>query len=514
MIFDMAVTREEVTTSLIILAMILVFVKTLRSKSRKQVSLPGPWSFPIIGNLLQLGDHPYLTFMEMRKRYGDVFLIKLGMVPVVVVNGMKMVKQVLLTDGEHFAGRPNMYTFSFASEGKSFSFSVNYGESWKLHKKIASNALRRFSKAKSKSSICSSLPEEHVVEEVSEMIKVFAELTSKNGSFDPRNAITCAVANVICALCFGKRYDHSNEEFLKIVKTNDDFLKASSVANPADFIPCFRYLPLRIINAPRKFYQDLNQFIALHVQDHLTTYDKNYMRDITDVLISMCQNKYAATKKATLNDDEIISTVSDIFGAGFETVSTCLYWSFLYLIHYPEVQAKIQEEIDKNIGLKSPRFEDRKILPYTEAFINEIFRHSPLVPFTIPHCTTADTTLNGSFIPRKTCIFINLYQVNHDETIWDNPTVFRPERFLNENGELNKSLTEKVLIFGMGIRKCLAEDLSRNEIFVFITTVLQHLELKKCPGAELDMTPIYGLATKPKPYQLQAVPRFPGSWCS
>lgn len=99
-------------------------------------------------------------------------------------------------------------------------------------------------------------------------------------------------------------------------------------------------------------------------------------------------------------------------------------------------------------------------------------------------------------------------------TIWDNPTVFRPERFLNENGELNKSLTEKVLIFGMGIRKCLAEDLSRNEIFVFITTVLQHLELKKCPGAELDMTPIYGLSTKPKPYQLQAVPRFPGSWCS
>lgn len=48
------------------------------------------------------------------------------------------------------------------------------------------------------------------------------------------------------------------------------------------------------------------------------------MRDITDVLISMCQNKYAATKKATLNDDEIISTVSDIFGAGmWEYLSIC-----------------------------------------------------------------------------------------------------------------------------------------------------------------------------------------------
>ncbi|XP_015427788.1 PREDICTED: cytochrome P450 1A5-like isoform X2 [Myotis davidii] len=421
MTLDKAITPEEVTTSLIILVIVFVFVRALMSKRRRQVSPPGPWSFPLIGNLLQLGDHPFLTFTEMRKKYGDVFLVKLGVVPVVVVNGMEMVKHVLLKDGEHFAGRPNMHTFSFLAEGKSFSFSVNYGESWKLHKKIASSALRTFSKAEAKSSTCSCLLEEQVIEEVSELVKVFAELTSKKGSFDPRNAITCAVANVVCALCFGKRYDHSDEEFIRIVKTNDDLLKASSVANPADFIPCFRYLPLRIINAPRVFYRALNEFITRHVQDHLTTYDKDHMRDITDALINTCHKKYATTKTATLNDDEIISTVNDIFGAGFETVSTCLYWSFLYLIHYPEIQARIQEEIDGNIGLKPPRFEDRKMLPYTEAFINEVFRHASFIPFTIPHCTTADTTLNGYFIPKNTCTFINMYQVNHDET---RPSIF------------------------------------------------------------------------------------------
>lgn len=95
----MAVTPGEVTTSLIILVIVFVFVRALKSKGRKHVYLPGPWSFPIIVNLLQLGNQPYLTFIEMRKKYGDVFLIKLGMVPVVVVNGMQMVKQVLLKDG-------------------------------------------------------------------------------------------------------------------------------------------------------------------------------------------------------------------------------------------------------------------------------------------------------------------------------------------------------------------------------------------------------------------------------
>ncbi|XP_007937774.2 cytochrome P450 1A4-like [Orycteropus afer afer] len=511
MIFNLAVTAGEVTTSLIVLVMAFVFLRVLGSKSGKILSLPGPWSFPIIGNLLQLGDHPYLTFMEMRKKYGDVFLIKLGMVPVVVVNGMEMVKQVLLKDGEHFAGRPNMHTFSVLAEGKSFSFSVNYGESWKLHKKIASNALRTFSKAEAKSSTCSCLLEEHVTEEVSEMVKFFAELTSKNDSFEPRNLITSAVANVVCALCFGKRYEHNDEDFLKIVKTNDELLKASSPANPADFIPCFRYLPLRIINAPREFYQALNQFIAGHVKDHIKTHDKDHIRDITDALINICHNKHASTKTAILSDDEIISTVHDLFGAGFETISTCLYWSFLYLIYYPEIQAKIQEEIDKNIGLKSPRFEDRKVLPYTEAFINEIFRHVSFLPFTIPHCTTVDTSLNGYFIPRKTCVFINMYQVNHDETIWDNPNLFRPERFLDKNGELNKSLIDKVLIFGMGIRKCLGEDVARNEIFIFLTTILQQLKLSKCSGAQLDLAPRYGLTMKPKPYQLKAELRSSGS---
>ena len=142
------------------------------------------------------------------------------------------------------------------------SYAFN-GENWKLHKKIASNALQTFSKAEAKSSTCSCLLEEHVIEEVSELVKVFTELTSESGSFEPRGAITCAMANVIYTLCFGKRYDHSDEEFLRIVKTDDDLLKASNATNPADFIPSFRYLPLQTINAPQEFYHAPNQAFIL-----------------------------------------------------------------------------------------------------------------------------------------------------------------------------------------------------------------------------------------------------------
>lgn len=95
----------------------------------------------------------------------------------------------------------------------------------------------------------------------------------------------------------------------------------------------------------------------------------------------------------------------------------------------------------------------------------------------------------------------------HHRTLWVDPSLFNPKRFLNENGELNKSLAEKVLIFGMGIRKCLGEEVARNEIFVILTTVLQKLRLEKPPEDQLDLSPLYGLALTPKPYQVKVLPR-------
>nr|XP_034955979.1 cytochrome P450 1A1-like isoform X2 [Zootoca vivipara] len=443
------VSFSKVTIAFFTVASILISIRIFMKS--KQPRPPGPWSLPIVGNLLHLGEHPYVSFDRMRKKYGDVFQIKLGMVPVVVVNGLDAVRQVLLRDGESFAARPDMHTFSFFADGESLSFSVKYGESWKLQKQIASKALRSLTKSEATSSTCSCLLEEHVCAEALELVKTFMELSKQADSFDPADSTTCAVANVVCALCFNKRYDHDDEEFLCMLK--------------------------------------------------------NHLRDIMDALISVGNEKREDGKGPALSHKKIIVTVNDIFGAGFATLSVCLQWIFLYLISNPEIQTKIQEEIDAKIGERPPRFEDRKVLHYTEAFLHEIFRHTSFLPFTIPHCTTKDATLNGYHIPAKTCIFVNMYQVNHDESLWEDPYLFKPHRFLNENGELNKSLAEKVLIFGMGIRKCLGEEVARNEVFVILTTILQQLRLEKPPEDHLDLNPIYGLSMAPKPYRIKVLLR-------
>ncbi|XP_075119639.1 cytochrome P450 1A1-like [Leptodactylus fuscus] len=485
----------------LLLASIILLVLRLR---KQKMSLPGPWTLPIFGNFFQIGDQAHKSLTKMRDTYGDVFLIKLGMMPVVVVSGFETVKKVLGKQGEHFANRPNMYSFSLLADGKSMTFSEKYGDAWKTHKKIMRNTLRTLSKSEANSLNHSCRLEEYVCAEASDLVNRMEQLSKNHGKFNPFPLITLTVANVVCALCFGNRNNHNDKEFLRIIEINNDVQKASGAGLLADFIPIFKFLPSKELKELKKFVQSFNDFIAKSVQEHYASHDENNIRDITDALIKLCNDKDKTDKCDKLSNEQIISTVIDIFGAGFETISSGLLWCMLYLLKYPNNQEKIQKEIDEIIGTsRSPRFEDRKNLHYTEAFINEVLRHSSFVPFTIPHCTAMDTNLNGYYIPKDTSVFINMYQVNHDQTVWRDADLFIPERFLDKHGHIEKSLIDKVFIFGMGVRKCLGEDVARNEMFIFLTSILQHLTLVKDPEADLDLTPVFGLTMKPKPYNLR-----------
>jgi 26-hydroxylase len=81
--------------------------------------------------------------------------------------------------------------------------------------------------------------------------------------------------------------------------------------------------------------------------------------------------------------------MSDLFSAGQETVKTTLQWGILFMLHNPEVQAKIQEELDAVVGRKRlPNLSDAPFLPYTEATICEILRRSNVAGLGTTHATT------------------------------------------------------------------------------------------------------------------------------
>uniref|UniRef100_A0A8C4MFM5 unspecific monooxygenase n=1 Tax=Equus asinus asinus TaxID=83772 RepID=A0A8C4MFM5_EQUAS len=447
--FSVPISATELLLASAIFFLVFWLVRAWQPQIPKGLkSPPGPWGWPLLGHVLTLGKNPHLALSRLSQRYGDVMQIRIGSTPVLVLSGLDTVRQALVRQGDDFKGRPHLHSFTLISDGQSMTFSPDSGPVWAARRRLAQNALKSFSIASDPASSSSCYLEEHVSKEAEYLIRKFQELMAGVGHFDPYKYVVMSVANVIC---FGEDLN-------------------------------------------KKFYI----FMQKMIKEHYKTFEKGHIRDITDSLIEHCQDKRLdENANIQLSDEKIINVVLDLFGAGFDTVTTAISWSLLYLVTRPSMQKKIQEELDTVIGrARHPRLSDRPQLPYMEAFILETFRHSSFVPFTIPHCTTRDTSLSGFYIPKGHCVFVNQWQINHDQKLWGDPSEFRPERFLNPNGTINKALSEKVVLFGLGKRKCIGETIGRLEVFLFLAILLQQVEFSVPPGVKVDMTPIYGLSMK------------------
>ncbi|XP_040022738.2 cytochrome P450 1A1 [Gasterosteus aculeatus] len=495
-------------TTLCLVYLIYKFFHTEIPKGLRR--LPGPKPLPLIGNVLELGSRPYLSLTAMSKRYGHIFQIQIGMRPVVVLSGNDTLRQALIKQGDDFAGRPDLYSFRLINDGKSLAFSTDQAGVWRARRKLAYSALRSFSTLEGTTPEYSCMLEEHILKEGKYLIQQLKDVMASDGSFDPFRHIVVSVANVICGMCFGRRYSHDDQELLSLVNLSDEFSQVAGSGNPADFIPALRFLPNALMTKFKDINARFNIFVQKIVSEHYATYDKDHIRDITDSLIDHCEDrKLDENSNVQMSDEKIVGIVNDLFGAGFDTVSTTLSWSVMYMVAHPEIQERLHQELKDKVGLdRSPLLSDKPNLPFLEAFILESLRHSSFLPFTIPHCTTKDTSLNGYFIPKDTCVFINQWQVNQDPELWKDPSTFNPDRFLSADGtEINKLKGERVMAFGMGKRRCIGEVIARNEVYLFLAIIVQKLHFHAIPGEPLDMTPEYGLTMKHKRCHLRATMR-------
>lgn len=259
-------------TTVCLVYLILKFFRTEIPEGLRR--LPGPKPLPIIGNVLDMGSRPYLSLTAMSKQYGPVFQIQIGMRPVVVLGSSDVLRQALIKQGDDFAGRPDLYSFKFINDGKSLSFSTDKAGVWRARRKLAYSALRSFANLEGTTPEYSCVLEEHICKEGEHLIKQLNSVMKEDGSFDPFRNIVVSVANVICGMCFGRRYDHNDQELLSLVNLSDEFVQVVGSGNPADFIPLLQYLP----STTMKKFVSLNdrfiKFVQKIVTEHYATFDK------------------------------------------------------------------------------------------------------------------------------------------------------------------------------------------------------------------------------------------------
>ncbi|XP_066283351.1 cytochrome P450 2U1-like [Branchiostoma lanceolatum] len=454
---------------------------------------------PVLGHLLALGRAPHLKLAAWRRQYGDVFTVRMGMEDVVVLSGYTAVKDALVDRSELFASRPPNYLFDAVTDSGKDIVVSRWGTGFRQRKRFATTALRNLGMKVGRGGI-----EEKIREEADCLRNRIAE---NNGRpFDISHDVAVTVANVICSMAFGKRYDYEDETFRELTK---DFATLSVELGAGQIIsvfPLLRFVPvvnrsgIIALEAILKIKNEVREEISRH-REHL---DRENPRDFLDFCLLELEQQ---EKVDGLTEEYVMYMAMDLFLAGTDTTTVTLLWSLLYMTLNPDIQDKVQEELDAVIGESLPTLSHRSQLPYVNACLLEVMRIRTLVPLGVPHATTQEVKVQGYDIPKGTQILTNLYSLHMDPAYWPDPDRFDPERFLDAEGNVINN-SESFMPFSGGRRVCLGEQLARMELFLFFSTLLQSFTFQTPEGAPPPNTDgVFGATFKPHPFQLCAMPR-------
>ncbi|KAL6486131.1 hypothetical protein MHYP_G00055230 [Metynnis hypsauchen] len=458
---------------------------------------PGPLCFPFIGNIPQFDFEKFhIQLSEYAKKYGSVFSIQMFGPRLVVLNGYEVVKKVYVDQGEYYADRPDVPMLRDTVGDKGVVASNGYP--WKQQRRFALSTLRSFGLGKKSLEPSIHLECRYLTEAIS---------NEQGRPFNPRALLNSAVSNVISVLVFGDRFEYSDGEFQVLLKTINEIvlLEGGIWGQLYNMLP---WLMRRVPGPHQKIFtlwKRLFDFAHRKIDEHRVNYDSSNPRDYIDCFLVEME-KWKDDEAAGFDMENLCSCTLDLFIAGTETTATTLSWGLLYMIKYPEIQAKVQAEIDRVVGSsRQPSVMDRENLPYTNAVIHEIQRMGNILPLNVVRAATKDTQIEEYSIPKGTMVVGNLTSVLFDETEWETPQSFNPGHFLDVNGNFRRR--DAFIPFSAGKRVCLGEQLARMELFLFFTALLQRFTFRPPEGVEPLLEYILGATHSPKPYQLCAVPR-------
>uniref|UniRef100_A0A667YGI1 Uncharacterized protein n=1 Tax=Myripristis murdjan TaxID=586833 RepID=A0A667YGI1_9TELE len=487
--------------SLLLFSVVFLVIADYVKNRRPNSFPPGPWALPFVGNIFSVDFSK--THESLTKTYGDVYSLRMGQTWMVVLNGFNTLKEALLTQGHCVADRPILPLQDDVFSNDVFFLSgiiTTNGHMWKHQRRFALFTLKYFGVGKK------SL-ESAIVDESMHFCKEIADL--KGEPFNPHIITNNAVANIICTLVFGHRFEYGDEKFMKLMGLLDKVFLTAQLYNSFPVL-------MRRVPGPhhtiRKIYSDFMDLIKVDISKHKEDWDPSEPRDYIDCYLSEIQK---VGGQITHFKDNLIICALELFVAGSETTSTTLRWAFLYMAKYPEIQGgnfhKLirtcfpgpSAEIDRVIGQsRQPSMMDRANLPYTDAVIHEILRMGNIVPLSLPHSTNNEMQLGNYTIPKGVVIIPNLTSVLFDKKEWETPYTFNPGHFLNEEGKFVKRAA--FIPFSAGKRVCLGENLARMELFLFFTSFMQRFTFSMPSGVKPVLDYRFGVTLAPIQYKICA----------
>ncbi len=200
----------------------------------------------------------------------------------------------------------------------------------------------------------------------------------------------------------------------------------------------------------------------------------------------------ADDSKSRLTDVEAGHACLNIIVAGMATTSTVMYYIINTLAYRQGIQDKIRTEILKALAVTnstSISLAQKHMMPYLRATILETLRHFTVAPLAaLLHAAREDTELKGyGAIPKGTTFIINMWGLHHEKEFWGDPENFRPERFLDEDGELlaaDHPNRKHLVPFGAGPRVCMGEVFAMARLFLWTSALVNKFVISTAAGCD------------------------------
>jgi len=260
----------------------------------------------------------------------------------------------------------------------------------------------------------------------------------------------------------------------------------SSTNHPLLLSPSLSMIPSKVKTQIKDDIKKFNDYLKNKIAE--TQANPNNDKNLFNFLVE-------AIKEKSFNYGEVRDNLITFFVAGHETTSASLLFCLYFLAKYPEIQAKLREEIIKVLPNNEINFDAVKDINYLTNFIHETLRICPPASYLVGRVALQDTEVDGWVLPKGFQLVINIWLMHHDINAWgEDVEVFNPDRFQN----LTPLQKRCFMPFGAGPRICLGNQFSMTEQKLFLVAMLKKFSIIATEDSQLELSPSIVLSPNTK----------------
>ncbi|KAL0821374.1 hypothetical protein ABMA28_005962 [Loxostege sticticalis] len=417
--------------------------------------------------------------------------------PDLIVRDPEIIKRILSTDFIHFYPR-GLNNANEEPEPMLKNLFFADGDMWRLLR-------QRMTPAFTSGKLRAMFP---LIVERAEKLQARALAAAAAGrTLDARDLMARYTTDFIGACGFGLDADTLNEEDSAFRRLGTNIFQISFIDGM--FMMLKEIVPslFKSVHILRGIEGDMTDLITAIFKQR--NYQPSGRNDFIDLLLE-CKSKGTLTgesiekkkadgspEMASLELDDVLmaAQVFVFFAAGFETSSSATSFTLHQLAFHPEVQKKVQDDIDRALAKHDNKlsYESIKEMTYLDWAFKEGMRMFPSLGFLIRRCVGTYTIPElGVTIDDKARVFIPVQALHNDPKYFDNPEEFRPERFHPDAFD-NVALKYVYLPFGEGPRACIGERLGHMQSLAGLAAVLSKFTVEPAPET-LRHPPVYAPA--------------------